>query len=316
MSQPVTPQSGRLGLAGTSGTRELLRRLELDVVIKLDGMLHGDHLGLVPGHGSEPGETRRYVPGDDVRRIDWNVTARTQEVYVRQSVADRELETHLLVDLSPSLNFGTALYEKRDLSLAAAAAVGLLTSKLGNRVGAVLALPGKVVAIPPRSGRAHLLAILDRIATAPRVEGSVPDLELTFARAQAISRRFRGLVVYISDFLGDDAWKEGLRRLSLRHEVLAIEVLDPRELELPDVGVLSLVDPSTGRSIDVATGNAKVRDRYAAAAREQRAQIATDISASGAEHVILRTDEDWILELARFVALRRSRGAARSKVGR
>jgi uncharacterized protein (DUF58 family) len=124
------------GIGDTPSTRELLRRLDLDVRMRLDGLLHGDYRGLIPGHGSELGETREYAPGDDVRRIDWNVTARLQKTYVRETIADRELETHFLIDLSPSLDFGTTQQEKRDLVFSVVAALGMLTARVGNRIGA------------------------------------------------------------------------------------------------------------------------------------------------------------------------------------
>ncbi len=320
---------------GHSSSGELLRRLELTVNRRLDGMLQGDYRGLVPGHGSELGETRAYQPGDDVRRIDWNVTARTQTAHVRETIADRELETWVLLDRSASMNFGTAHYEKRELAAIALAAVGFLTARTGNRLGAVLAGDGPVAVIPARGGRTHLLSVVHRAlpdnqavaqphtkrtgdkalrgaaGTAPQSLG--PALE----RMAALHRR-RGLAVVISDFLdptatgtdlGGAGWTRPLQRLSVRHETLAIEVVDPRELALPAVGVLTLVDPETGRRREVQTSSAKLRARYAAAAAEQRQTIATNIRRSGADHLVLRTDGDWLADLIRFVALRRERAA-------
>jgi uncharacterized protein (DUF58 family) len=300
-------------LTGSDATRELLRRLELDITRRLDGLLQGDYRGLVPGQGSEPGETRVYQPGDDVRRIDWNVTARLQDPHVRETVADRELETHVLVDLSPSLDFGTAAREKRDLALIATAAVGFLTARTGNRFGAVLVTGDGEVGIPARQGRPHLLAICDRIARAPRAARGRTDLAAGLRRVGRHARR-RGLVVVISDFLAAD-WQLELRRLAHRHDVVAIELVDPRELELPDVGLLTVVDPETGRRREIATGNARFRARYAAAAAAQREEIAAFLRGAGVDHLVLRTDEDWLLALARFVGLRRSRieATARSR---
>ena len=285
---------------------EVLRRLELTVSRRLDGLLQGDYRGLVPGHGSEPGEAREYQPGDDVRRIDWNVTARTVTPHVRESIADRELEAWLLIDQSASLDFGTADREKRDLAVEAAGAVGFLTARGGNRLGAVLLQPGQpAVTVPPRSGRPHLLAILHKVLAAPRFEGAGPtDLAAGIQRVGASVRR-RGMVVVISDFIGHEGWQLPLRRLALRHEVLAVEVVDPRELELPDVGLLELVDPESGRIRTVQTADAGLRARYAAAAREQRDEIAQALRAAGAGHLQLRTDRDWLRDLVAFVVLRR-----------
>ena len=286
---------------------EVIRRLDLTVGRRLDGLLQGDHLGLVPGHGSEPGEARTYAPGDDVRRIDWNVSARLAELHVRDTIADHELETWILADLSPSLDFGTADCEKRDLAVAGAAAVGYLTARAGNRIGAVTVTPEEIGMLPARGGRRHLQALLHRLVSTGAAEGSgATELTPALARLDRIARR-RGLVVVISDFLASDAWAKTLRGLGTRHEVLAIEIVDPRELELPDVGVIDLVDPETGAHREVQTGSAKLRDRYAAAATEQRNRIARDIQSAGADHLRLRTDRDWLLDLAEFVTRRRRR---------
>ncbi|MEY2436234.1 MAG: hypothetical protein QOF97_1070 [Acidimicrobiaceae bacterium] len=294
--------------------REVLRRLELTVTRRLDGLLQGDHRGLVPGHGSELGEAREYQPGDDVRRIDWNVTARMQTTHVRETIADRELELWMLIDQSASLDFGTANHEKRDLALEAAGAVGFLTARSGNRLGGMLLRPGgRNVIVPARSGRTHLQALLARVMDAPRIDGAGPtDLGAGMYQLAAGMRR-RGLAVVISDFLDGDSltgpfgWESALRRLAVRHDVLAVEVIDPRELELPPVGVLQVVDAETGALREVQTADPRLRARYAAAAASQRAAIDTAIQGSGADHLVLRTDRDWLLDLARFVLLRRKR---------
>ena len=287
---------------------EILRRLEITVTRRLDGLLQGDHRGLTPGHGSEPGEIRAYQPGDDVRRIDWNVTARLGETHVRDSVADRELETWILVDASASLAFGTATCEKRDLALAAAAATGFLTARTGNRIGAMTIGPaGASPPIPARSGRVHMQALLRRVLGAlDNPQPGRTDLTAGLRRIAGTAKR-RGLIVVISDFLDPGLWDAALRTLALRHDVLCIEVVDPVELELPDVGMLVLHDTVTGHEIEVPTGNAKFRERYALAAAEQRAGSASRIRASSADHLVLRTDRDWLLDLARFVSRRRDR---------
>ncbi len=297
--------------AAHTGPDEVLRRLDLAVAHKLDGLLHGDYQGLVPGHGSELGETRGYQAGDDVRRIDWNVTARFQEPYVRDTIADRELETWALVDVGPSMDFGTAYCEKRDLAVSAAAAVGFLTSRTGNRFGALLAGPGEPVVVPARGGRTHLMSTLHRLVAAPRLAEGQVDLGLALGRLAATARR-RGMAVVVSDFLPDPAsWSRPLRQVATRHETIAIEVVDPRELSLPDVGVLSLVDPRTGRTREVGTASKKLRARYEEAATQQRAAIAEAIRSAGVDHLVLRTDRDWLLDVVRFVADRRSRVHAR-----
>lgn len=300
--------SSTLGLVGDRPAEEIIRRLTLDVSRRLDGMLHGDFMGIVPGRGTEPGETRAYEPGDDVRHIDWNVTARMQSPYLRETIADRELETWMLVDRSARLDFGTASCEKRDLVLAASAAVGLLTARGGNRVGAVLQRGRSTRTVPPRQGRRNLLGILDQVLRTPRDEGSGPsDLAAGLRQVGAMAPR-RGLVVVISDFLSDpDDWRTALGTVALRHAVLCVQVVDPRDLELPPVGVLHFVDPASGATREVNTDDRALRERYAEAARRQHAGIAAAVRGAGSDHVVLRTDGDWLLELARHVSRRRHR---------
>ncbi len=314
---------------------EALRRLELVITRRLDGLLHGDYLGLVPGAGSELAETREYHPGeDDVRRMDWNVTARTTVPHVRDLIADRELETWALVDATPSMDFGTAQLEKRDLAVAAVAAVGFLTARAGNRVGAHIikhsASGGRIKRIPARAGRAHLLgllrALMDQAARSSDVIGpaggqpaavgaAVPGLPEAADGLRRSAHR-RGLVVVASDFLdgvdgaGGPAWERPIRQLGYRHHVLAVEVIDPRELELPDVGLLTLVDPETGQRRDVSTASRRLRERYAAAATEQREAVRAALRRTGADHLVLRTDRDWLRDIVRHVlANRRVAGA-------
>lgn len=301
---------------GPEGTATLLRRLELTVTRRLDGILHGDYQGLLPGPGSEPGDARAYQPGDDVRSMDWNVTARTGQAHVRTPIADRELETWVVADLSASLNFGTAHCEKRDVAVAAVAAVGHLTARVGNRLGAVIVHAGAPVAVPARPGRDHLFALLHRVAALPRVDGGGTDLAGALQSCGRIARR-RGLVVVVSDFVGVSGWERPLRALCGRHDVIAVEVLDPRELELPDVGILRLLDPETGRHLEVQTGDRRLRARYSEAASRQRQETASSVRAAGADHLVLRTDRDWLLDLVAFVERRRRRrGAVPAVTGR
>lgn len=311
----MVPSSDPLTVASTD-TRDVLRRLELEVTRRLDGLLHGDHRGLVPGHGSELGETRRYAPGDDVRRIDWNVTARLSEAHIRQTIAERELQTWLLVDRSPRLDFGTARTEKRELVLAAAAAVGFLTNRDGNRIGAVFAGPGgddaspagsEPKVIPPRGSRRHFLRILHDISTHTHRDGAgVTDLGSALVRLSGVAKR-RGLVVVISDFLVAPGWEWALRLVSQRHDVLAIQITDPREFELPNVGVVVLRDPATGQEREVATHKRRVRDAFAEAARARQSHIDEELRHGRVDHLVLSTDRPWLDDLVRFVVDRKHR---------
>ncbi|HEV7825016.1 MAG TPA: DUF58 domain-containing protein [Mycobacteriales bacterium] len=324
--RPVPSGPERRGAAGNApprlddgSTEAALRKLQLLVTRRLDGLLQGDHLGLLPAAGSEAAESREYRPGDDVRRMDWPVTARTTIPHVRQTVADRELETWICLDLSASLDFGTALCEKRDLAVAAAAAVTHLTVRGGNRTGAVLAWGDGIIRIPARGGRGYAQGMMRRIVATPRAApGTQTDLA---AAIDALNRppRRRGMAVVISDFLTPDvtgdpgsapAWERPLRKLGARHDLLAVEIVDPRELELPDVGVLTVTDTETGRVHEVQTGDRRFRQRYADAARVQRETIAAALRRAGAGHLRLRTDSDWLLDIVRFVAAQR-RGQTR-----
>jgi uncharacterized protein (DUF58 family) len=286
-----------------------LRRVELSVRRRLDGLLQGDHHGLLPGPGSESGDARGYVTGDDVRRIDWAVTARTGDVHVRDTIADRELEVTLVVDSTASLGFGTARATKRDVAVATVTAFAVLAARRGNRVGALIA-GEETVWVPHKTGDAHVATLLRTLASQPTT-GGVP-LDLALRRARNLARR-RGLVVVVSDFLGqgeDPAWQRELRALGARHEVVAVEVVDPRELELPDVGLLVVEDAETGRRRRVDTADARVRMRYIEGARAQRDAIRSAISAAGASHLTLRTDHDWIADVLRFVVNRRRQATA------
>jgi uncharacterized protein (DUF58 family) len=300
-------------LADAARAEPVLGKMQLLVTRKLDGLLQGDYLGLLPGPGTEPGESREYRPGDDVRRMDWPVTARTTVPHVRQTTADRELETWLAVDLSASLDFGTALSLKRDLALAAATAIAHLTVRGGNRIGAVVGTGSTVTRMPARPGRKDAQGLLRALARTPTRPGRA-DLG---ALIDALNRppRRRGMAVVISDFLVPPAtWERPLRLLGVRHDLLCVEVVDPRELELPDSGVMVFVDPETGRLHEVQTADNALRERYAAGAAAQRAAIASAIRGAGAAHLRLRTDRDWLLDMVRFVAAQRharTRGTTR-----
>lgn len=299
-----------------------LRRLELTVTRRLDGLLVGDHLGLLPGAGTERAESREYRVGDDVRRMDWAVTARTTVPHVHDLIADRELETWVLVDLSASMEFGTVTSEKRELAIAMVAAVGYLTARTGNRLGAVVVSGSGVTTLPARTGRDGLRALLRGLIMTgrsaresplrPSEQGATTDLAAAVELLRRPQRR-RGLAVVISDFLAADlSWERPLRALAGRHQTLAVEIVDPGELTLPNVGMLAVVDPETGASSLVPTGSRRLRERYARAAAAHRADVSAALRRAGAGHLYLRTDSDWVLDVVRYVsAARHTRGAGR-----
>lgn len=293
---------------------EIARRLELALARRVDGVLHGHHAGRVPGLGSAAGETRRYVPGDDPRRIDWNVTARAQTPHVRDAVAERELESWLVVDLSASTDFGTARCTKRDLVVAAAGALALLMSRAGDRIGAHVLTPAGIATFPARAGGAQARALLDALAAAPRPDrhrlppGRAPDLGEALDRAGRNARR-RGLVAVVSDFPCTGEWVPAIRSVAARHEMLAVEVLDPRELDLPDVGLVVVADAETGDEREVRTDDAGLRRRYAKAARARRHATAAVLRARAVDHLVLRTDRDATADMVAWLAGRPRRFA-------
>jgi uncharacterized protein (DUF58 family) len=288
-----------------TGEAARLRRLELTVTRRLDGLLRGQYAGLLPGAGTEIAGSREYRPGEDeVRRMDWAVTARTALPHVRETIADRELTVWVLVDVTPSMDFGTADLEKRELAVSAVAAVGFLTAGHGNRLGAEVMSATGIRRFPARTGRSHLLGLLRTLLAVPRGEpGTAPALGDSLDGLCRALRR-RGLVVVVSDFL-DEGWEPALRRLAQRQQVIAVEVVDPRELTLPNVGVLTVVDPETGRRREVVTASRRVRERFAAAAAEQKAAVRASVRRAGAAHLSLRTDRDWVADIARHVYAQR-----------
>ncbi|HEY1488145.1 MAG TPA: DUF58 domain-containing protein [Micromonosporaceae bacterium] len=290
-----------------------LSRLQMLITKKLDGLLQGDYVGLLPGPGTEPGESREYRPGDDVRRMDWPVTARTTVPHVRQTVADRELETWLAVDLSASLDFGTAKMTKRDLAIAASAAMAHLTTRGGNRIGAVVGTGSSLRRLPARPGRKETQGLLRSIAGTSSQNGR-SDLGALVDSLNRPPRR-RGMAVVVSDFMvPPEQWSQPLRKLGVRHDLLAIEILDPREIEMTDSGVMEFVDPETGAVHEIQTSDPKLRTKYADAAASQRGAIASAIRGAGASHLRLRTDSDWLFDIVRFVAAQRharTRGTTR-----
>jgi uncharacterized protein (DUF58 family) len=271
--------------------------------------LTGDYLSAVMGPGSERAGARRYEPGDDARQIDWNLTARAMDAHVRTTEADRELETWVLADRSPSMDFGTAEREKREVVLAVVAAFGVITVRGGNRIGVVLAGGERLQRVPAANSRVAMLAGLSTLYDSPRGDAG-PDEEGDLSaglRYLHRTQRRRGQAVVVSDFLDDTDWATDLRRLALRHQVIAVQVSDPREHELPPVGLLSVVDTETGRQLHVQTNSTAVRQRYADAAAERQQRIERAIRTSGAELLHLSTGGDWLLEIARFLNQRRDR---------
>ena len=283
----------------------LLRALDISIGRRMDGLLAGDFRSNLLGTGTELAMIRPYVPGDDVRRIDWNVTARTSEPHVRVDLAERALVTWLVLDNSPSMEFGTADRRKADVAEGVSIAVGHLARRRGNRLGVVSFGPPGMRSLPPRQGRVGLLGLLGALRDgANGTTGPETGLVGALRRAAALARQ-KSLVVVVSDFRGQRDWRPPLLDLAGRHDVIAVEVRDPREQELSNVGLLWLVDPETGRQVRVDTRSSRLRERFAAAAAAERADVARELTSAGVRHVVLDTQGDWLRRLVVF--LRRSR---------
>lgn len=283
----------------------LLRALDISIGRRVEGLLAGDYRSSLHGEGSELALVRPYVPGDDVRRIDWNVTARTTEPHVRVTLAERVLVSWLVLDTSPSMEFGTADRRKADVAEGVAIAVGHLATRRGNRLGVVTFGGAEPQSLPPRQGRRGLIGLLAALR-ADEGESSTGSTSLGEAlrRTNAVARQ-RSLVVVVSDFRGRRDWRRRLLELASRHDVVAVEIRDPREQELSNVGVLWLVDPETGEQLRVDTRSRRLRERFATAAAAERGEVTRALSSVGARHVILTTEGDWLRELAVFLRRRR-----------
>lgn len=284
----------------------LLKALELTIARRVDGLLAGDHRSALLGRGTELAQVRPYELGDDVRLIDWNVTARTTVPHVRVHLAERVLVTWLVLDTTPSMTFGTAQRRKADVALGVALAVGHAATVRGNRVGLV-GFGASDQVLPPTQGRAGLVGLLLALRDGEGQGAAEGGASLGDAlRRVAGAARQRALVVVVSDFRGPRDWRGPLLRLAGRHEVVAVEVRDPREQMLEPAGTLWLVDPESGRQLQVDTNDGGLRARFVVAAATERAEVARQLASAGVAHVTLSTDRDWLRDLAVFFRRRRA----------
>jgi uncharacterized protein (DUF58 family) len=287
--------------------RSLLRRLRWTVLRPLAHRPNGDERSRLSGPGLEFAHVREYLPGDDVRRIDWQLTARSDRPYVREAHDERGLDIWLVVDVSPSVDWGTAQGLKRDVAVELSAVAGQLLGHRGNRVGLVLFAEQTLGIVPPGVGQAHLERIVGRLRDEPRRPACGPtDLARVLSTLPRLARR-PALIVLMSDFLVPDGWASQLRSLAHRHEVVAVRLRDPREADLPDIGIVTFEDPETGEQLTVDTGNARLRERFRQAAADQAAGIDRTLNACGAEVLSLGTDESLLGAMAGFLDARRRR---------
>lgn len=284
----------------------LLRALDITIGRRMEGLLAGDYRSSLFGDGTELAQVRTYVPGDDVRRIDWNVTARTGEPHVRVQLAERVLVTWLVLDVSASMQFGTAERRKADVAEGAALAIGHVATRRGNRLGVVTFGDANPRGLPARQGRIGLVGLLMALREEPDGERLGPtSLGEALTRTGALAKQ-RSLVVVVSDFRGPRDWPRPLLELAGRHDVVALEIRDPREETLPNVGALWLVDPETGRLLRVDTRSRRLRERFAAAAAEERTDVEKALASLGVRHLVLSTSGDWLRSLAVFLRRRRT----------
>jgi uncharacterized protein (DUF58 family) len=282
-----------------------LRALEIKVVRKIEGLLPGEQRSSSQGLGTELTAVRLYQPGDDVRRIEWKVTARTNQPHVRVDIAEKSLTTWLVLDTSPSMGFGTGNRRKWDVAEGVALAMGHLASRRGGRLAVMTYGSPDSQTIPARSGRSGLRSVLAATQAVPRNEPTGPtSLGAALVRLSPIARQ-RGLVVVVGDFRGYGDWQQPMAALAFKHQVVAIEISDPRETEIPDVGEIVLVDPETGRQLRVDTASEQLRRRFVDAAKAERQAVVAALNSIGVRHLLLSTTSDWLRALVVF--LRRER---------
>ena len=285
----------------------ILRRLEWTVLRRLDGMLHGDYRTLFRGFGLDLADLREYQYNDDVRHIDWNVTARMQQPYVRTFNEEREVTAWFLLDLSPSLDFGSSATLKRGVSAEFVAVLARLLTKHGNRVGALFYGDQIDTVIPSRAGRRHVLSLLRRMmAREARAQSRETDLESFFHAAGEMMKR-RALVFVVSDFISRPGWGAALARLARRHEVIAVRLYDPLEMELPDLGLVVIQDAETGEQILVDTHDPRFRARFAETAKRRESETRASLRQAQVDTLELCTDDDLADAIFRFADLRKRR---------
>ncbi len=287
----------------------VLQRLDWQVIRRLDGILQGDYRSLFYGQGLDLADIREYQFGDDIRRIDWNVTARLNSPYVRQYTEDREITAWFLLDLSPSVDFGTVQMLKRTMLIDFVATLARVLTRHGNRVGAILYDSHVERVIPAAGGRPQVLRIvndLQRLQPLPRAP--LTDLtKLLQAAYRAIKRR--ALIFVISDFISAPGWDKPLGMLSQRHEVLCIRLTDPRERELPDIGVVVMEDSETGEQLYIDTHDRKFRERFRAAADQREYDLNVIFKHTGIDLLPLSTEDDLVKSIVRFATMRKQRKA-------
>jgi uncharacterized protein (DUF58 family) len=296
--------------AAVGGAERMLRRLEWTVIRRLDGLLQGDYRTLMRGTGLDLADLREYQHHDDVRHIDWNVTARLQTPFVRVFTEDREMAAWFVLDLSRSVDFGSGVRAKREISAGFVGVLARLLTRHGNRVGALVYGNDVEAVIPPRTGRRHVLHLLHAMERrtnpkAPLQTGMTRLADLLKSAAVLMPRR--STVFVVSDFLSEPGWERPLAHLVRRHEVVAVRLFDPLELQLPDLGLVPLRDAETGEQLWVDTHDAGFRKRFARLAAERETTLRETLAKVGVDALELSTDDDLVAAIVRFADMRKRR---------
>lgn len=283
----------------------VLLRLDWDVIRRLDGLLQGDYRTLFYGFGVDFADLREYQPEDDIRYIDWNVTARMDTPYVRQYLEDREVTAWFLLDLSPSVDFGTVQNQKRTMLMEFVTVLARLLTRHGNRVGAMMYGSSIQHTVPARGGKIQVLRLINDMLRQPRLSHAPLTNLTSFFNGALNSIKRRSLVFVISDFISEPGWEKSLSMLNQRHEVLAIRLWDPREVDLPDLGMVVMEDAETGEQLFVDTHDRKFRERFHEAAQRREAELRTAFKRAGVDALSLSTEDDLVRAIVGFAAQRK-----------
>ena len=281
-----------------------IRKIHISTAHKVDDLMAGDYVSVFKGRGMEFEQVREYVPGDDIRNIDWNVTARSQEAFVKEFREERELTVILVVDVSGSQAFGTVDGFKQDLAARFAAAIAFTAIRNNDKVGLILFSDQIELFVPPKKGRGHVWRVIREILTA-RARGKGTDIASALAFLSRVARR-RAVVFLVSDFL-DEGYERMLRVGRARHDLIAVSVTDPRELELSPMGLVELQDAESGRGVMVDTLDPRFLEAYRKAAYARQRGRTDLLKACGVDEIALRTDRDWVKPLIRFLRMRGGR---------
>jgi uncharacterized protein (DUF58 family) len=294
-----------MSMSTSAATPErILQRLDWRVIRRLDGLLQGDYRTLFYGFGVDFADLREYQAEDDIRYIDWNVTARMDTPYVRQYVEDREITAWFLLDLSPSVDFGGLEHQKRTMLIDFVTVLARLLTRHGNRVGAIMFGGSIRKVVPARGGRIQVLRLINDMLRQPRLpQAPFTDLKLFLNGALNTIRR-RSLVFIISDFISAPGWETPLSLLNQRHEVLAIRLWDPREVQLPDIGMVVMQDAETAEQLYVDTHDHKFRQRFYDAAQRRESALKDAFKRAGVDMLSLSTEEDMVRAIVRFAKQR------------